>query len=91
MSPRSLGVEVVWRTWAARKEEEGVERRGSVLRLSLGLGDSVRRTEPGLEVGSLGGSGGGCSAIFMRSLSLTDHLTECQHVIILLMRGVMIR
>ena len=43
---------------------------GSVLRFSLGRGDSSReeeearsasRTEPGLEVGSLGGSGGGWS------------------------------
>lgn len=79
-----LGVEVLWWRWAARKEDEGppgVEVScGSVLRFSLGRGDSVReellmsarRTEPGLEAGSLGGSGGGwCwSAIFIKISSL---------------------
>ena len=63
------------RSLAARKEEfeEGVEQAascGSALRFSLGRGDSDRRTEPGLEVGSLGGSGGGCSAIFIKISSL---------------------
>ena len=53
---------------------------GSVLRFSLGRGDSDReellmsdrRTDPGLEVGSLGGSGGGWwwSAIFIKISSL---------------------
>ena len=70
----SLGVEVAWTVWAARKELEelGVEQVtcGSVLRFSLGRGDSARRTEPGLEAGSLGGSGGGCSAIFIKVSSL---------------------
>ena len=51
---------------------------GSVLRFSLGRGDSVREelwmsarsTEPGLEAGNRGGSGGGWSAIFIKISSL---------------------
>ena len=67
---------------AARKEDEtppGVDVSCcSVLRFSLGRGDSVReewlrsvrRTEPGLEAGNRGGSGGGWSAIFIKISSL---------------------
>ena len=38
-----------------------------------------RRTEPGLEVGSLGGSGGGCSAIFIKISSLHCTGLDCDH------------
>ena len=57
---------------------------GSVLRFSLGRGDSardelwksVRRTEPGLETGNRGGSGGGLcwSAIVIKISSLQTSL-----------------